>query len=108
MGVVNRAISRGEVYWVNLDPVVGREIQKPRPALVVSPDDLNQALPRVIIAPLTSAGRPMGCRPVVTFQGKSARILLDQLRCVDKIRLGKKMGKVDVKAWHGVLLEMLA
>ena len=69
---------------------------------------MNQALPRVIIAPLTSAGRPMGCRPEVTFQGKSARILLDQLRCVDKIRLGKKMGKVDTKAWHGVLLEMLA
>ena len=108
MGVVNRAISRGEVYWVNLDPVVGSEIQKTRPALVVSPDDLNQALPRVIIAPLTSAGRPMGCRPEVTFQGKSARILLDQLRCVDKIRLGKKMGKIDVKAWHGVLMEMLA
>jgi mRNA interferase MazF len=108
VGVVNRAISRGEVYWVNLDPVVGSEIQKPRPALVVSPNDLNQALPRVIIAPLTSAGRPMGCRPGVTFQGKSARILLDQLRCVDKIRLGKKMGKVDAEAWHGVLLEMLA
>lgn len=108
MGVVNRAISRGDVYWVNLDPVIGSEIQKTRPALVVSPNDLNQALPRVIIAPLTSAGRPMGCRPEVTFQGKSARILLDQLRCVDKIRLGKKMGKVDVKAWHGVLLEMLA
>ena len=108
MGVVNRAISRGDVYWVNLDPVVGSEIQKTRPALVVSPDDLNQDLPRVIIAPLTSAGRPMGCRPEVTFQGKSARILLDQLRCVDKIRLGKKMGKVDTKAWHGVLLEMLA
>ncbi len=108
MGVVNRAISRGDVYWVNLDPVVGSEIQKTRPALVVSPNDLNQALPRVIIAPLTSAGRPLGCRPEVTFQGKSARILLDQLRCVDKIRLGKKMGKIDVKAWHGVLLEMLA
>ena len=89
MGVVNRAISRGDVYWVNLDPVVGSEIQKTRPALVGSPNDLNQALPRVIIAPLTSAGRPMGCRPEVIFQGKSARILLDQLRCVDKIRLGK-------------------
>lgn len=108
MGVVNRAISRGEVYWVNLDPVVGSEVQKTRPALVVSPDDLNQALPRVIIAPLTSAGRPMGCRLEVTFQGNSARILLDQLRCVDKIRLGKKMGKIDAKAWHSVLMEMLA
>lgn len=106
--MVNRAIARGDVYWVNLDPVIGSEIQKTRPALVVSPDDLNQALPRVIIAPLTSAGRPLGCRPEVVFQAKSARILLDQLRCVDKLRLGKKMGSIDAKAWHGVLMEMLA
>jgi mRNA interferase MazF len=101
-------VLRGEVYWVNLDPTVGSEIQKIRPALVVSPDDLNAALPRVIIAPITSAGQRLGCRPEVTFQKKSARILLDQLRCVDKVRLGKKMGKIDEKAWHSVLLEMLA
>ena len=106
--MVNRAISRGEVYWVNLDPTIGSEIQKTRPALVVSPDDLNAALPRVIIAPITSAGQPMGCRPEVVFQSRSARILLDQVRCVDKARLGKKMGQIDEAAWHGVLLEMLA
>lgn len=107
--MVSRAvIARGEVYWVNLDPTMGSEIQKTRPALVVSPDDMNAVLPRVIIAPITSAGRPMGCRPEVNFQGKNARILLDQLRCVDTIRLGKKMGKIDEQVWHGVLLEMLA
>ena len=88
--MVNRVIARGDVYWVNLDPVIGSEIQKTGPALVISPDDLNHALPRVIIAPLSSAGRPLGCRPEVVFQTKSARILLDQLRCVEKIRLGKK------------------
>jgi len=101
-------VARGDVYWVNLDPTIGSEIQKTRPALVVSPDDMNAVLPRVIIAPITSAGRPMACRPEVIFQEKNARILLDQIRCVDKIRLGKKMGKIDEKAWHGVLLEMLA
>lgn len=105
---MSRVISRGEVYWVNLDPTMGSEIQKTRPALVVSPDDLNAALPRVIIAPLTSAGQPMGCRPEVVFQNKGARILLDQLRCVDKVRLGKKMGQIDEAAWHDILLEMLA
>jgi len=105
--VLNRAIARGDVYWVNLDPVIVSEIQKTRPALVISPYDLNQALPRVIIAPFTSASRPLGCRPEVVFQAKSARILLDQLRCVEKIRLGKKMGSIDAKAWHGVLMEML-
>lgn len=106
--MVARTVLRGEVYWVNLDPTVGSEIQKTRPALVVSPDDLNAALPRVIIAPITSAGQRLGCRPEVTFQKKSARILLDQLRCVDKVRLVKKMGRIDEKAWHSVLLEMLA
>jgi mRNA interferase MazF len=74
-----RSILRGEVYWVNLDPTVGSEIQKTRPAVIVSPDDMNAALPRVIIAPLTSAGQPMGCRPELVFQKKPARILLDQL-----------------------------
>ncbi len=108
MGVVSRLIARGDVYWVNLDPTIGTEIQKTRPALIVSPDDMNNALPRVIIAPLTSAGQPMGCRPEVVFQRKSARILLDQLRCVDKARLGQRMGRLDNQAWHPVLLEMLA
>ena len=106
--MVNRAIARGEVYWINLDPTIGSEIQKTRPALVVSPDDLNAALPRVIIAPITSAGQTMGCRPEVVFQNQAARVLLDQVRCVDKARLGKKMGQIDEAAWHGVLLEMLA
>lgn len=104
----SRAVLRGEVYWVSLDPTVGSEIQKTHPALVVSPDDMNAALPRVIVAPITSAGQPLGCRPEVVLQKKSARILLDQLRCVDKVRLGKKMGKIDEASWHPVLLEMLA
>lgn len=106
--MVARAVLRGEVYWVNLDPTVGTEIKKTRPALVVSPNDMNAALPRVIIAPITSAGQALGCRPEVTFQKKSARILLDQLRCVDKTRLCKKMGKIDEKFWLSVMLEMLA
>ncbi len=69
---------------------------------------MNAALPRVIIAPLTSGGQPLGCRPEVEFKGKSARILLDQLRSIDKQRLGNKMGKIDPATWHDVLLEMLA
>jgi mRNA interferase MazF len=101
-------VARGEVYWVNLDPTVGSEIQKTRPALVVSPDDLNAALPRVIIAPLTSKGQPLGCRPEVNFAGKTALILLDQLRSVDKRRLAGKMGEIELKLWHPILLEMLA
>ncbi|MDO8844913.1 type II toxin-antitoxin system PemK/MazF family toxin [Methylicorpusculum sp.] len=101
-------VMRGEVYWVNLDPTVGTEIQKTRPALVVSPDDLNAVLPRVIIAPLTSKGQSLGCRPQVTFDGRAALILLDQIRSVDKRRLAGKMGVIEEHHWHAVLLEMLA
>lgn len=101
-------ILRGEVYWVNLDPTVGTEIQKTRPALIISPDDMNAALPRVLIAPITSKGQALGCRPEVKFQGKSARILLDQIRCVDKSRLSGRMGAIPLNAWQDILLEMLA
>ena len=101
-------VKRGEVYWVNLDPTVGTEIKKTRPALVVSPDDMNEVLPRVIVAPLTSKAQPLGCRPEITLDGKQARILLDQLRCVDKLRLAGKMGEVNMALWHPLLLEMLA
>ncbi len=104
MGVVKR----GEVYWVNLDPTVGTEIKKTRPALVVSPDDMNEALPRVIVAPITSKGQPLGCRPPIKLKGKRGRVLLDQLRSVDKARLAGKLGEIDAALWHPVLLEMLA
>jgi mRNA interferase MazF len=100
-------VLRGEVYWVNLDPTIGTEIQKTRPALVVSPNDLNSALPRVIIAPLTSKGQALGCRPEVMFKGREARILLDQIRSIDKLRLTSKLGEIAESLWHPVMLEML-
>jgi mRNA interferase MazF len=101
-------VKRGEVYWVNLDPTVGTEIKKTRPALIVSPDDLNAVLPRVIVAPLTSKGQKLGCRPEIEFNGRETRILLDQIRTVDKSRLLGKIGSINLAVWHPVLLEMLA
>ena len=106
--VTNKPIKRGEVYWVTLDPTVGSEIRKTRPALIISPDDMNAALPRVMIAPLTSKGQPLGCRPELTFDGKPARILLDQIRTIDKQRLSGKLGEIELNVWHSVLLEMLS
>jgi mRNA interferase MazF len=100
-------VKRGEVYWVNLDPTFGTEIKKTRPALIVSPDDLNGALPRVIIAPLTSKGQPLGCRPEITFNKRPSRLLLDQIRSVDKRRLLDKIGVIEKELWHSVLMEML-
>lgn len=107
-GSASQMIKRGDVYWVCLDPTLGTEIRKTRPCLVISPDDMNTVLPRVIIAPLTSTGQPLGCRPEVRFKRKSARVLLDQLRSIDKARLGARMGKIDPASWHATLLEMLA
>jgi mRNA interferase MazF len=100
-------VHRGEIWWVNLDPTIGTEIRKTRPALIVSPDDMNERLPRIIVAPLTSKGQALGCRPELQFQGKNARILLDKIRCVDKRRLVGKMGSIDPALWHGTLLELL-
>jgi len=100
-------VKRSEVYWVNLDPTFGTEIKKTRPALVISPDDLNIALPRVIIAPLTSKGQPLGCRLEVIFNKRSSSILLDQIRSVDKRHLLDKLGEIDEDLWHPILLEML-
>ena len=101
-------VKRGEVYWVNLDATVGCEIKKALPALTICPDDMNLKLPRVIVAPLTSACQARGCRPEVRFQGKGARILLDQLRCVDTVRLVGKLGQINAAIWHPVLMQVLA
>lgn len=101
-------VKRGEVYWIELDPTIGSEIRKTRPCLIVSPDDMNGALPRVIIAPITSKGQPLGCRPEVLFNGKKARILLDQVRSADKKRLRGKMGEIPLERWHNTLMQMFA
>ena len=100
-------VKRGEVYWVELDPTRGSEIRKTRPCLIISTDDMNAVLPRILVVPITSKGQPLGCRPVIQFQGRKGIILLDQIRCVDKVRLGKKMGELPKTAWHSVLLDML-
>ena len=100
-------IERFAVFLVSLDPVVGAEAAKTRPCVVVSPDDMNDALATVIIAPMTTVRRRWPTRPAVTFQGKSGEIALDQIRTVDKTRLVKKLGKFD-QATAAQVLETLA
>ena len=99
-------IKRFDVWLVNLDPTTGSEIRKTRPALVVSPDIANKHLNTVIIAPLTSTIRPYPTRIVCVFQKKHGQIVLDQLRAVDKIRLVKRLGKMDEKTSR-VVCELL-
>ena len=78
-------VERFDVFLVNLDPTVGSEIQKTRPCLVISPDEMNQAIATVIIAPMTTKGQRYPSRIVCNFQGKDGQIVLDQIRTVDKI-----------------------
>ncbi|MBI2180828.1 MAG: type II toxin-antitoxin system PemK/MazF family toxin [Deltaproteobacteria bacterium] len=87
--------SRFEVYLVRLDPTEGREIRKTRPCLVISPDEMNRHIGTVIVAPMTTQGREYPTRIPVRFQRKSGQIVLDQIRTVDKIRLVKRLGKID-------------
>ena len=82
----------GEIWLAQLDPTLGSEIQKTRPCVVVSPDEMNEHLRTVIVAPMTSGSRPAGFRVPLTFQGKAGLILLDQIRTLDRVRLVKRLG----------------
>lgn len=82
----------GEIWLAQLDPTVGSEIQKTRPCVVVSPDEMNVHLRTVIVAPMTTGSRPARFRIALTFQGKQGLILLDQIRTLDRARLVKRMG----------------
>lgn len=88
-------VSRFDVFLIRLDPTQGREIRKTRPCLIISPDEMNQHIDTVIIAPMTTKGRPYPTRVPVQFKGKSGQIVLDQIRTVDKARLVKRVGKID-------------
>lgn len=97
------AISRFEVHLVDLDPTVGHEIQKTRPCLVISPDEMNYHIRTVIVAPMTTRGRPYPSRVTCRFRGKVAQIVLDQIRTVDQVRLTKRLGQIDKKTATKVL-----
>ena len=88
-------VKRGEVWLAALDPTVGSEIQKTRPCLVISPDELNAHLRTAIVAPMTTGSRPTPFRVAVRFKGKDGLILPDQMRTIDKARLIKRLGRVD-------------
>jgi mRNA interferase MazF len=100
MGVV---VKRFDVHLVNLDPTVGSEIQKTRPCVVVSPDEMNQHIATVIVAPMTTKERPYPTRVPCRFQDKEGQIVLDQIRTVDKARLAKRLGRISAKTQQSVL-----
>jgi len=94
---------RFEVYLVNLDPTIGSEIQKTRPCLVISPDVMNRYIATVIVAPMTTKGRPYPTRVECHFQDKDGQVVLDQIRTVDKARLVRRLGSIDAQTQAEVL-----
>jgi mRNA interferase MazF len=102
---------RDEVWLVSLDPTQGAEIQKTRPALVVSPNEANEYLRTVIVAPMTTSERSYPTRVRMTFQNQRGQVALDQIRAVDRQRLVRKLGVAPAetaRAVSSVLLEMFA
>jgi len=92
---VSRAPRRGDVYWVNLDPVVGTEIRKTRPAVVVSNDSCNRYGARVVVLPVTSNVDSLyPGEAMVEVKGKRGRALGDQIRSIDKSRLKARVARL--------------
>ena len=96
-------MKRFDVYLVNLDPTQGREIKKTRPATIISPNEMNDHISTVIIAPMTTKGRDYPTRVSCKFQGKNGQIILDQIRTVDKSRLVKRLGKIEKSTSEKIL-----
>lgn len=96
-------VSRFEVFLIRLDPTVGHEVRKTRPCVVVSPDEMNRHLGTVIVAPMTTKGRDYPTRVTCTFRGKTGKVVLDQIRAVDKTRLVKRLGVLSPAAGKGTL-----
>jgi len=98
------------IYLANLDPTVGHEIKKTRPCVIISPNEMNDSLSTVIIAPMTTKSRNYPTRIKIDFQNKTGWIVLDQIRTLDKIRLVKPLGKLNLakeKEVKNILNEML-
>jgi mRNA interferase MazF len=111
MEMVNRLPRRDEVWLISLDPTQGVEIRKTRPCLIISPDEMNQHLQTVIVAPMTTVVRPYPTRVPVRFQGKRGQVALDQLRAIDRQRLVRRLGTIsasNAQAASATLLEMFS
>jgi mRNA interferase MazF len=99
-----------DIFLVSLDPTVGHEIKKTRPCLIISPDEMNEHISTVIIAPMTTKSRDYPTRVSTSLKGKKGWVVLDQIRTIDKKRLIKKLGhlhKGKVQEVKAILQEML-
>lgn len=105
-----KEVQQYEVYWISLDPTQGSEIAKTRPAVVISPNEMNQFLRTVLIIPITSSVKNYPWRIDCVLAGKNGSIATDQIRVVDKIRIGSKIAKLaegEISALKDILKKML-
>jgi mRNA interferase MazF len=96
-------VKRDEIWLVNLDHIVGREIKKTRPCVVISPPEMHDYLRTAIVAPMTTGSHPAPFRIAIRHGGKDGLILLDQIRAVDKTRLVKRAGTIGPAALGATL-----
>ncbi len=103
-------IKQYHLYLIILDPTIGHEIKKTRPCIVVSPDEMNQNIQTLIIAPMTTKSYKFPTRIQLMFQKEKGYIVLDQIRTINKKRVIKELGKISnntVSEIKSVLQEML-
>lgn len=96
-------VQRFDVFLINLDPTVGSEIKKTRPCVIISPDEMNCNIATVIVAPMTTRGQLYPTRVACNFQGKDGQIVLDQIRTVNKTRLVKHLGQINIDEQKAVI-----
>jgi len=99
-----------DVYLINLDPTIGHEMKKRRPCVVLSPDEMNDHIGTVIIAPMITKSHDYPSRVGIDFEGKSGWVVLDQIRTIDKKRAMKRLGKIkekEIRKIKRIIMEML-
>jgi len=99
-----------DIFWVNLDPIEGSEMAKTRPCVIISPNEMNDYLKTIIIAPLTTNLKPVRWRVPVFCDGQNGMVALDHVRSVSKSRLCNYVGSLqisEIRVIKHVLKEML-
>ena len=101
-------VRRFDIFFIELDPTIGSKINKTRPCVIISPDEMNNTLNTVIIAPLTSTIRNYPMRINCIVQGKQGQIALDQLRTIDKSRLKNRIENLNQETQNKLINTIIA